>query len=87
MAPEVMEQTRGYNQKADIWSVGITALELFKGYAPYAKLAPMQVLVKTIREAAPSIKSYGADHSGAPAPSDRFTKFVARCLQKDPRAR
>jgi serine/threonine-protein kinase OSR1/STK39 len=88
MAPEVMEQTKGYNEKADIWSVGITALELFKGYAPYAKFPPMQVLIKTIREPPPSLRVYGDDKvPGLPVASDRFQKFIARCLQKDPRDR
>jgi serine/threonine-protein kinase OSR1/STK39 len=85
MAPEVMEQAGGYDNKADIWSLGITALELAKGYAPYARYPPMRVLVMTIEEDPPSLKSYKHNRQRNDAPfSNSFYDFYSKCLQKNP---
>ena len=80
MAPEVMEQASGYDEKADIWSFGITALELAYGYAPYARYQPMKVMLLTLQEEPPTAELYG-DRSYT------FNKhlhgLISKCLKKD----
>jgi serine/threonine-protein kinase OSR1/STK39 len=77
MAPEVLTPSHGYTEKADIWSLGITAIELATGSAPYANLHPLDVVVKISTSPPPTLPE-NIHFSSA------FREFVRLCLQTAP---
>jgi serine/threonine protein kinase len=47
-----------YNTSADIWSVGITMIELAQGRPPLSRAHPMRVLMDTIHNPPPSLDEH-----------------------------
>ncbi|XP_071094275.1 serine/threonine-protein kinase TAO3-like isoform X1 [Haliotis cracherodii] len=81
MAPEVilaMDEGQ-YNGKADIWSLGITCIELAERKPPLFNMNAMSALYHIAQNDSPSLS--------AGEWSDDFRNFVDACLAKDPENR
>ncbi|XP_077288263.1 serine/threonine-protein kinase Tao [Arctopsyche grandis] len=81
MAPEVilaMDEGQ-YDGKVDVWSLGITCIELAERKPPYFNMNAMSALYHIAQNDAPTLS--------APEWSDTFRHFVEVCLQKSPLTR
>jgi serine/threonine protein kinase len=76
MAPEVIQEV-GYDVKADIWSLGITCIEMAESKPPYSNIHPMRAIFMIPSRPPPRLTE--ADKWSAD-----FNDFVAKCLTKNP---
>ncbi|OCT76540.1 hypothetical protein XELAEV_18031743mg [Xenopus laevis] len=80
MAPETIRQKGqrlAYDTKCDIWSLGITAIEMAEGQEPYAGQYPVEHLIREAQPPKLRSKTW----------SQRFVSFLESCLKKDPSER
>ncbi|GCC36433.1 hypothetical protein chiPu_0014927 [Chiloscyllium punctatum] len=80
MAPEVIaceqQLDSSYDVRCDVWSLGITAIELADGNPPLTDLHPMRALFKIPRNPPPKLHQ-------PELWSESFNDFIAICLIKD----
>lgn len=76
MAPEVLKETT-YSLTADIWSLGITLIELAEGEPPLAHVPLIKAVFRIPKEPSPSLED-------TEKWSQELKGFLHTCLQKDP---
>eukprot|EP01125_Pyxidicula_operculata_P010482 TRINITY_DN3448_c0_g1_i4.p1 TRINITY_DN3448_c0_g1~~TRINITY_DN3448_c0_g1_i4.p1 ORF type:complete len:1316 (-),score=283.41 TRINITY_DN3448_c0_g1_i4:149-4096(-) len=79
LAPEVIKE-EGYDNKVDVWALGISAIEMAEFNPPLHHAHPMRVLFMIPQNPAPTLTN--PEHW-----SKEFNNFVAKCLDKDPETR
>ncbi|XP_054437443.1 STE20-like serine/threonine-protein kinase isoform X2 [Pteronotus mesoamericanus] len=80
MAPEVVmcetSKDRPYDYKADVWSLGITLIEMAEIEPPHHELNPMRVLLKIAKSEPPTLAQPSKW-------SSNFKDFLKKCLEKN----
>jgi len=79
MSPEVIvaqNGANGYDHKADIWSLGITAIEMAEAKPPHYDINPLRVIFVIPKRAPPTLTK-------PEQWSENFKDFIAKCLKKN----
>ena len=79
MAPEII-QSQGCDCLADIWSLGITIIELAEGRPPYSDVHPMRAIFMISSNDPPTL-------TDETLWSPSFVNFLSSCLVKQPEKR
>ncbi|KOB75911.1 putative myosin [Operophtera brumata] len=81
MAPEVVTcGDEGYGNRADVWALGITAIEMVDGKAPFQNMHPTAALFQIVRNPPPSVAKPAMS-------SNDINDFISECLEKNPEHR
>ena len=78
MAPEIFEHSE-YSFEADVWSTGITLIELLTGKPPHSGLHPMRAMIMIPQSPAPDLKDQKSPLTNMKF-SDQLNDFLNKCL-------
>uniref|UniRef100_A0A914H0F4 non-specific serine/threonine protein kinase n=1 Tax=Globodera rostochiensis TaxID=31243 RepID=A0A914H0F4_GLORO len=89
MAPEViLAQDSGiYDERADIWSFGITCIELAEMRPPLLDMNAYSAMYHIAQNDPPTLQFNSTEEADAAVWSESFRSFVDQCLRKDPAQR
>ncbi|XP_021703004.1 neither inactivation nor afterpotential protein C [Aedes aegypti] len=81
MAPEVISSSKNddevYDNRSDVWALGITAIELGDGKPPFGDMHPTRTMFQIVRNPPPTLYR--------PANwTQNYNDFITECLEKNP---
>merc|ERR1719223_2245669 len=86
IAPEIIMGSP-YDQKVDIWSLGIFCIEMASGIAPYSDKRPLKILTEILKHEPPTLEIVAISKDQFKKYPKSFNKFTNLSLRKEPQER